>query len=70
LAQGIAAFVLESPFYGARRPAAQSGSKLRHVSDLLALGWATIFETIHLLHWMALQGYGARGEGAGVWGER
>ncbi len=37
---------------GARRPPSQSGSKLRFVSDLLALGWATIYESLHLLHWM------------------
>jgi hypothetical protein len=30
----------------ARRPAEQRGSKLRHVSDLLTLGWATIIESL------------------------
>lgn len=38
-AQGVAAMVHESPFYGSRRPAAQKGSKLLRVSDLLTLGW-------------------------------
>jgi hypothetical protein len=36
--QGVGQLVLESPYYGARRPAAQRGSKLCAVSDLLALG--------------------------------
>ncbi len=40
-AQGVCAVVLESPYYGARRPAAQKGSKLLRVSDLLALGWVS-----------------------------
>jgi hypothetical protein len=38
-AQGVAQLVLESPYYGARRPPQQRGSKLCAVSDLLALGW-------------------------------
>jgi hypothetical protein len=38
--------VHESPFYGSRRPVDQRGSKLRHVSDLLTLGWATIIESL------------------------
>ncbi len=50
--QGVASLILESPYYGARRPPNQKGSKLRYVSDLLALGWATIFESVHLLHYM------------------
>jgi hypothetical protein len=37
--QGVAQLVLESPYYGSRRPAGQRGSKLCAVSDLLALGW-------------------------------
>ena len=50
--QGVSVLVLESPFYGSRRPEGQKGSKLRVVSDLLTLGWATIFESICLLHMM------------------
>lgn len=53
--------VLESPFYGARKPAAQRGSKLLRVSDLLALGWATIAESIALLNWLREEGYGPLG---------
>jgi hypothetical protein len=37
--QGVGQLVLESPYYGARRPPQQRGSKLCAVSDLLALGW-------------------------------
>lgn len=55
LAQGISVMALESPFYGPRRPEAQRGSKLRVVSDLLTLGWATIFESICLLHKMQFE---------------
>jgi len=54
--------VLESPFYGARRPAGQEGSRLLHVSDLLVLGRATIEESLCLLEWSHRQGYGKLGE--------
>lgn len=53
--------VLESPFYGARKPAAQRGSKLLRVSDLLTLGFATIAESIHLLNWLRHEGFGPLG---------
>jgi hypothetical protein len=36
---------MESPFYGARRPRAQFGSTLNHVSDLFAMGIALVLET-------------------------
>eukprot|EP00899_Mesostigma_viride_P023631 jgi/Mesvir1/4452/Mv06957-RA.1 len=49
---GIASVILESPFYGSRRPKTQFGAKLLCVSDLLALGRATIDEAIALLHWL------------------
>jgi Alpha/beta hydrolase domain containing 18 len=48
---------LESPFYGKRRPAYQSGSKLHRVSDLLALGRATIEESLSLLNWAQVNGF-------------
>jgi Alpha/beta hydrolase domain containing 18 len=48
--------VLESPFYGLRRPSYQSGSKLQRVSDLLTLGRTTIEESLCLLHWLTKQG--------------
>ncbi len=63
--------VLESPFYGCRRPAAQQGSRLLRVSDLLTLGFATILESICLLARLSHRdGYerlcGSGGE-RGVW---
>ncbi|GFR48319.1 hypothetical protein Agub_g10201 [Astrephomene gubernaculifera] len=61
LKDNICTLVLESPFYGARRPAAQRGSKLLRVSDLLTLGWATIAESLNLLHWLREEGYGPLG---------
>ncbi|KAJ6363338.1 hypothetical protein OIU78_003501 [Salix suchowensis] len=56
LKQNIATMVLESPFYGRRRPMLQRGSKLLCVSDLLLLGRATIEETRSLLHWLDSEG--------------
>lgn len=43
--------ILESPFYGARRPHYQFKSQLLRVSDLLTLGRATIEESLCLLDW-------------------
>lgn len=53
--------VLESPFYGRRRPKEQQGSRLLRVSDLLVLGRATIEESLCLLDWAQRQGYGKLG---------
>jgi pimeloyl-ACP methyl ester carboxylesterase len=50
---GIASVILESPFYGQRKPQGQTGAKLHHVSDLLLLGRATIEEALFLLHWLS-----------------
>lgn len=52
LPSNIATMVLESPFYGERRPQLQYGSKLLCVSDLLLLGRATIEEARTLLYWL------------------
>ncbi|KAJ9529309.1 hypothetical protein QJQ45_007990 [Haematococcus lacustris] len=57
LNQGVTTMVHESPYYGARRPPQQRGSKLLRVSDLLTLGWATIFESLNLLHFLELEGF-------------
>ena len=59
--QGVATMVLESPFYGRRRPQNQQGSRLLRVSDLLVLGRATIEESLCLLDWAGRQGYGKLG---------
>lgn len=50
---GIASVILESPYYGLRKPSYQSRSKLKYVSDLLLLGKATIEETLVLLQWIS-----------------
>ncbi|KAE9455946.1 hypothetical protein C3L33_12159, partial [Rhododendron williamsianum] len=52
LKENIATMVLESPFYGKRRPMLQCGAKLLCVSDLLLLGRATIEEARSLLYWL------------------
>lgn len=62
LKENIATMVLESPFYGQRRPLLQRGSKLLCVSDLLLLGRATIEEARSLLHWLDSEaGFGRLG---------
>ncbi|GBG77924.1 hypothetical protein CBR_g25855 [Chara braunii] len=53
---GIASMILESPFYGNRRPLQQPGAKLKCVSDLLLLGRATIEEARALLYWLETVG--------------
>ncbi|PKA62898.1 hypothetical protein AXF42_Ash018892 [Apostasia shenzhenica] len=56
LKENIATMVLESPFYGNRRPTLQQGSKLLCVSDLLLLGRATVEEARSLLQWLDVEG--------------
>lgn len=56
LADGTGALVLEGPYYGARRPPGQSGSKLLHVSDLLNQGCVTIMESLLLLRMLRAAG--------------
>lgn len=58
----MATMILESPYYGARRPPWQEGSKLKRVSDLLTLGRATIEESLYLLAWAQRQQYRHLGE--------
>ncbi|KAK6123295.1 hypothetical protein DH2020_042972 [Rehmannia glutinosa] len=62
LKENIATMVLESPFYGRRRPMLQRGAKLLCVSDLLLLGRVTIEEARSLLYWLDYEaGYGKMG---------
>ncbi|XP_042480294.1 protein ABHD18 [Macadamia integrifolia] len=62
LKENIATMVLESPFYGRRRPLLQRGAKLLCVSDLLLLGRATIEEARSLLYWLDVEaGFGKTG---------
>ncbi len=57
LRQGVGALILENPFYGARRPAGQSGTALRRVSDQLLLSGAVVAEACALLAWLRDRGY-------------
>ncbi|CAH9117893.1 unnamed protein product [Cuscuta europaea] len=62
LKENIATMVLESPFYGERRPMLQRGAKLLCVSDLLLLGRVTIEEARSLLYWLDCEaGFGKLG---------
>ncbi|KAL8096729.1 hypothetical protein AgCh_037634 [Apium graveolens] len=62
LKKNIATMVLESPFYGQRRPLLQRGAKLLCVSGLLILGRATIEEARSLLYWLDSEaGFGKTG---------
>ena len=54
--------VLESPFYGARKPHYQFASQLLRVSDLLTLGRATIEESLCLLDWAGRHGFARLGD--------
>jgi hypothetical protein len=57
LEQGIAALVLENPYYGRRRPAGQPGAALRTVSDMVLMATATVREGRSLLAWLEGQGH-------------
>ncbi|HEU4382575.1 MAG TPA: alpha/beta hydrolase family protein [Anaeromyxobacteraceae bacterium] len=61
LGQGIAALVLENPYYGERRPTGQPGAALRTVSDLVLMAAATVREGRSLLGWLERQGQGRLG---------
>jgi len=52
LRDGVGAIILTNAYYGERKPQRQFGSKLRKVSDLLALGYTTVEEARVLLHWL------------------
>lgn len=47
----IAALILETPFYGARRRVGQEGPRLRYVSDFVTMGRATVLEARALMAW-------------------
>ena len=51
LHHGVAALVLEGPYYGARVPEGQAKSRLRAVTDLFKLGRVTIEEGMRLACW-------------------
>lgn len=56
LKRGIGTLVVESPYYGARRPHGQQASKLLHVADLVKLGAMTILESLWLVHMLRSAG--------------
>ena len=62
----IASVILESPFYGIRKPSYQNRSKLKRLSDLLLLGKATIEESLYVLRWLDGIGQGQRNVISGV----
>jgi len=55
--RGIAALLLENPFYGLRRPKEQFGCSLRTVRDQFAMNYATVTEARCLLAWLRREGY-------------
>lgn len=54
--------VLESPFYGSRKPHYQFASQLQRVSDLLTLGRSTIEESLCLLNWAGRHAFASLGQ--------
>lgn len=54
--------VLESPFYGSRKPHYQFASQLQRVSDLLLLGRSTIEESLCLLDWAGRHTFASLGQ--------
>uniref|UniRef100_A0A914HH49 Protein ABHD18 n=1 Tax=Globodera rostochiensis TaxID=31243 RepID=A0A914HH49_GLORO len=54
---GISSILLTNPFYGARRPKAQSYSRLINVSDLFVMGGCLMLESCFLLLWASQQGF-------------
>ena len=54
---GIGAMILQNPYYGERKPAGQSGTRLRRVTDQFTMNLATIEEVRSLLHWLRRDGY-------------
>ncbi len=59
--RGVSSVILENPYYGARRPSAQTGVSVRTVADLLHMGTASILEGVALVHWLATAGFGPVG---------
>jgi dienelactone hydrolase len=57
LRRGIAALLLENPYYGKRRPRGQLGPALRTVADQFAMNSATVEEARALLTWLRTEGY-------------
>nr|CAD7588782.1 unnamed protein product [Timema genevievae] len=58
---GIAAIILENPFYGLRKPKDQVRSNLHNVSDIFVMGGCLMLESLVLFHWCERNGYGPLG---------
>ncbi len=56
LEAGIGSIILENPYSGLRRPNGQRGVALARVSDLFAMGAASIMEGLALVDWLDRQG--------------
>lgn len=61
LKNGIAAVLVENPYYGLRKPKDQVRSSLHHVSDIFVMGGCLILECIVLLRWCERMGLGPLG---------
>ncbi|KAF2879717.1 hypothetical protein ILUMI_26456 [Ignelater luminosus] len=61
LKSGIAALLLENPFYGLRKPKDQYRSSLHNVSDIFVMGGCLILESLVLLRWCEKMGFGPLG---------
>jgi hypothetical protein len=56
LKDGIGSIIIESPYYGLRKPPEQAHSKVLHVSDLILLGAVTIIEALWFVHMLRAAG--------------
>ena len=61
LKQGIGSLIIQSPFYGVRKPNYQNGTEIRTVTDLMLLGVLSIEEGRSLLKWLHSMGFGPLG---------
>ncbi len=57
VAEGLTVMFLENPYYGARRPAEQVGTRLATVKDQFAMNLATVCEAMALVHWLKREGH-------------
>ena len=57
LARGCGSLIVEHPYLGRRRPAAQRSTRPNHVSDLLLLGGTAIEEARSILQWLYRRGH-------------
>lgn len=55
--RGIGALILQTPFYGERKPEGQSGTRLRQFTDQLMMTMTAVQESRALLRWMKARGH-------------